>query len=176
MLLPEKNKLYHFFNSSKITADLIIDALELIWPELKTNYNPKILLINADNGPENSSVRTRFIERLLLFSYKNKIDVKLAYYPPYHSKYNPIERTWAILENHWNGEILDSKTKAIEYAKTMTWNGNHPTVKIIEKVYETGVKVIKKIMKIYETFIERLEGLEKWFVDIHWKNIDFGLV
>src|SRR5262245_2149031 len=31
------------------------------------------------------------------------LTVRLAYYPPYHSKYNPIERCWGILENHWNG-------------------------------------------------------------------------
>ena len=132
-------------------------------------------MINSDNGPENNSFRTRFIERLLIFSSKNKINIKLAYYPPYHSKYNPIERTWAILENHWNGEILDSKTKAIEYAKTMKWNGKNPIVKIMDKVYESGVKVLKKVMKIYESFIKRLNGLEKWFVDIYWENIDPGI-
>jgi transposase len=29
--------------------------------------------------------------------------------PPDHSKYNPIERCWGILENHWNGTLLASK-------------------------------------------------------------------
>jgi len=27
----------------------------------------------------------------------------LVYYPPYHSKYNPIERCWSALEKKWNG-------------------------------------------------------------------------
>jgi len=31
-----------------------------------------------------------------------------VYYPPYHSKYNLIERCWGILENHWNGTLLNS--------------------------------------------------------------------
>jgi transposase len=31
-----------------------------------------------------------------------------AYYPPYHGKYNAIERCWGILELHWNGALLDS--------------------------------------------------------------------
>ncbi|NRB09761.1 MAG: hypothetical protein HRU34_23665, partial [Richelia sp.] len=25
------------------------------------------------------------------------------YYAPYHSKYNPIEGCWGILDQHWNG-------------------------------------------------------------------------
>ena len=32
--------------------------------------------------------------------------VRLAYYPPYHSKYNAIERYWAGLEKSWNGYFL----------------------------------------------------------------------
>jgi transposase len=31
----------------------------------------------------------------------------LVYYPPYHSKYNPIERCWSALERKWNGVLLN---------------------------------------------------------------------
>jgi transposase len=31
---------------------------------------------------------------------KHQLNIRLAYYPPYHSKYNQIERTWAALEKH----------------------------------------------------------------------------
>ncbi|CDN16310.1 Mobile element protein [Richelia intracellularis] len=31
------------------------------------------------------------------------IPIKLLYYPSYHSKYNPIEGCWGILQQHWNG-------------------------------------------------------------------------
>jgi transposase len=43
------------------------------------------------------------MKRLTEFADKNNLEIALAYYPPYHSKYNPIERGWGILENHWNG-------------------------------------------------------------------------
>lgn len=43
--------------------------------------------------------------------------VRLVYYPPYHSKYNPAERRWGRLEEHWNGEILGAVDKAIEWAR-----------------------------------------------------------
>jgi transposase len=54
------------------------------------------LLLNGDNGPENSRSRTQFIKRMVEFSAKVNIEIILAYYPPYHSKYNPIERVWGI--------------------------------------------------------------------------------
>ncbi|MFA5922914.1 MAG: hypothetical protein WC856_16775, partial [Methylococcaceae bacterium] len=47
------------------------------------------LVINLDNGPHNSSHRTQFMKRLTEFADKNNLEIVLAYYPPYHSKYNP---------------------------------------------------------------------------------------
>ncbi len=90
----------------------------------------------------------------------------MAYYPPYHSKYNPIERLWGILENHWNGEILDSEEKVLGFARTMTWKGQHPTVAMIDGIYQKGIKLNKEEMAVYESKIKRLPKLEKWFINI----------
>ncbi|MCP5084860.1 MAG: hypothetical protein GY948_24500, partial [Alphaproteobacteria bacterium] len=77
------------------------------WDERKKYYaSIKKLVINLDNGPSASSHRTQFIKRITEFAIKNKIAIHLAYYPPYHSKYNPVERCWGVLERHWNGDIL----------------------------------------------------------------------
>ncbi len=63
------------------------------------------------------------MKRLIEFAYINEVNISLAYYPPYHSKYNPIEqRVWGVLENHWNGELLDSIEKVLGLASTMTYN------------------------------------------------------
>jgi Rhodopirellula transposase DDE domain len=96
------------------------------------------------------------------------------YYPPYHSKYNPIERVWGILENHWNGSILDEIETVVNFAQTMTWMGKHPAVTLVTKTYQTGVKLTQKAMAQVETQLQRLTNLEreglpnlgKWFVDI----------
>jgi hypothetical protein len=48
----------------------------------------------------------------------------------------------------------------------MKWNGKNPVVKIVEKVYETGLKLSKTAMRAYENILCRLSGLENWFVDI----------
>ncbi len=84
------------------------------------------------------------MKRIVEFSQKYQVNIRLAYYPPYHSKYNPIERTWAVLENHWNGSILDEIETALKFAQTMTWKGKHPIVKLITETYEKGVKLTKK--------------------------------
>jgi hypothetical protein len=164
--LPAYDQQFFFFSKSKVTPDFMIDALENIWPEIEKQYNPHTLVINSDNGPECNSHRTQFMKRIVEFACGKGIKIILAYYPPYHSKYNPVERVWGILEKHWNGEILDSVDKVLGFARTMKWNGNNPVVQMVKGTYETGVKVGKKAMEKYEAMIKRLPGLEKWFVVI----------
>src|SRR5450759_2029204 len=79
---------------------------------------------------------------------------------PYHSKYNPIERVWGVLEQHWNGSLLDTKDAVIRFAQTMKWNGKNPIVNLVEKCYQTGVSLTQKAMAQIEKRLERLEGLE----------------
>jgi hypothetical protein len=125
-----------------------------------------MLVINLDNGPENHSRRTQFMQRMLTFAQRSGLTVRLAYYPPYHSKYNPIERCWGILENHWNGAVLDTIDAVIQFAESMTWKGTHPLVELVTTSYQTGVKLSKAAMQALEAQITRLPGLERWFVDI----------
>ena len=66
------------------------------------------------------------MKRMIEFADKNKLEIMLAFYPPYHSKYNPIERCWGILENHWSGTLLNTLEITLEWAKTMTWKGLNP--------------------------------------------------
>ena len=156
-----------YFTKTKTTADFIVDILEDYWVSNIASFSKiKTLILNSDNGSESNSHRTQFIKRIVEFANKYSITVRLVYYPPYHSKYNPVERTWAALEQNWNGDLLESEETVIKFAKTMTWNEKQPTVKLVEKTYELGQKLTPKVMKIYESVIDRLEGLEDWFVTI----------
>ena len=62
--------------------------------------------------------------------------------------------------------MLDEIDTALNFAKTMTWKGKHPVVELLTQTYETGVKLTAKEMQALEAQIERLPGLEKWFVNI----------
>lgn len=94
-------------NSHK-TSDFIVDNLQDWWNTMTSTEQKsiQIIQIKVDNGPENSGVRTQFLNRLVTFSDHIGTAIQLLYYPPYHSKYNPIERCWGILEQHWNGTLL----------------------------------------------------------------------
>ena len=67
------------------------------WWEFSRERFPGVtrLVLNLDNGPENHSRRTQFLKRMVGFAHEHRLDIDLAYYPPYHSKYNPVERCWA---------------------------------------------------------------------------------
>ena len=77
-------------------------------------------MINADNGPESNEHRTQWLKRLVELFDAYKLTIQLAYYLSYHSKYNPVDRVWGVLENHWRGEIIDSVDKALGLARSMT--------------------------------------------------------
>jgi hypothetical protein len=142
IFLPEFNQLYLFFVSSKLTADCIVDMIEQWWETVKDRFaHIRKLVINQDNGPENHSRRTQFMHRILAFAQLSKLTLQLAYYPPYHSKYNPVERTFGWLEQHWNGSLLDSVDTVLHFARTLTFKGMHPVVSLVETVYNTGVKL-----------------------------------
>ena len=152
---------------SKATSDCIVDELQHVWDLVKPRFPlVRTLLLDQDNGPENNSHRTQFIHRIVEFADRNQVNVRLAYYPPYHSKYNLIERCWGGLENYWRGCLLDSVECVLEMAGAMRWKGMKPVVRLVQKVYETGVHLTKDAMKKLELRLKRLPGLEKWFVDI----------
>jgi transposase len=167
ILLPTSDEVFFYGVTSKVTSDCLVDRLVDWWETVKERFSHiTTLLINLDNGPENHSRRTQFMQRLLEFVQEYHISVRLAYYPPYHSKYNPVERCWGILEQHWNGALLDSVEAVIQYATSMTWKGKHPVVELITTTYQTGVKLTKQEMDVLETQLQRLPSLEKWFVNI----------
>jgi acetylglutamate synthase len=167
ILLPELDELIISGVTSKVTSDCLVDCLESWWDGVKQGFEHiKTLLINLDNGPECHSRRTQFMHRMVQFAEKSKLTIRLAYYPPYHSKYNPVERCWGILEKHWNGSLLDSVDTVIQFASTMTWKGIHPVVRLVTKTYQTGVTLKKDAMNAIEARIQRLPKLGKWFVEI----------
>jgi transposase len=166
--VPATKENYLSFCTSKATADCIVDCLEHHWPTLRKRHGSlHTLVINADNGPECSGRRTRWLERLAEFATRERITVMLAYYPPYHSKYNPIERVWGVLEKHWRGELLTSIQKTLGLARTMTYSGKTPrSVRLVRKVYRSGVRFVQTTARELEERLIRKSGLESYFITI----------
>jgi hypothetical protein len=167
ILLPATDELFIYEVTSKVTSDCLVDRLCECWEAVRSRFaHITTVVVNMDNGPENHSRRTQFMRRMVEFAHQYGLKVRLVYYPPYHSKYNPIERCWGILENHWNGAILDTVDAVLNFTASMTWHGLHPVVELVTTVYATGVRLTKAAMDVIEAQITRLPGLDKWFVDI----------
>jgi len=155
------------FGTSRETSDFLVDGLQQWWNLRKDRYQHiHQLVINLDNGPQNASVRTQFMKRMVEFADRNALEIVLVYYPPYHSKYNPIERCWGILEEHWNGTLLETVDTVLQWARTMTWKAVRPIVQLLDKAYANGVRVAKKAFQKIEERLERHVSLPKYGIRI----------
>ena len=94
------------------------------------------------------------------------LEIRLVYYPPYHSKYNPIERCWSALEKKWNGVLLNCWEVILRCALRMRWKGRHPAVERLDGTYPDGVRVPAKEMKLIEARLERSATLPKYDITI----------
>ena len=157
------------FGSSYKTSDCIVDALAAKWAALDEHAKAatSLLQIKMDNGPESSGKRTQFLSRMVQLADDINKPIQLLYYPPYHSKYNPIERCWGILELKWNGTKLINAETMVEWAKRMTWKGLSPVVELSRKVYQKGISLGKVAMQAVEKRLKRHPALPKYDILIN---------
>lgn len=163
----QTDELALYLGQSAETPDFIVDCLEHWWTHNEADY-PEIhtLAINLDSGSATRSDRTQFIKRMVTFSRESGLTLELIYYPPYHSKYNPIERCWAALEQFWNGAILDSVETVFHWASNMAWKGFNPVVHHITQVYEKGITVDAQTLAPYRVDWHPSPTLPKWAITI----------
>lgn len=167
ILEPVSGRSFLFFTGSYKTSDFMVDGLLLWWNEMKQDLsNVKRLVINMDNGPECSGRRSQFLKRVVGFSDVTELAVRIIYYPPYHSKYNGIERYWAGLEKSWNGYLLSTVSVVLNRAANFVWKRVRTTVHLLETTYEKGVKVCGKERERLEDRLERSEKLPRYDIAI----------
>jgi hypothetical protein len=149
------------------TSDAGVDALRMWWLRVGPGLGSiKRLVIDRDTGPKNSGRRTQFLKRLVEFADWSGLEIRLVSDPPYHSKYNPIERCGSALEKKWNGVWLNGWKVVLQCAVRMVWKGRHPTVKRLEGEYPDGVRVPAQEMKPIEARRERSPTLPKYDITI----------
>ncbi len=159
----DSGRLHLTFGSSFKTRDFIGDSRADWWNDTPAEKRAEIahLQLKVDNGPESSGVRTQFLKRMVEVSDRTGKIIQLLYYPPSPSKYTPIERCGGILEQPGNGAKLVDTDPMLEWAKTMTWKGIQPVVKLSGAVYQKGVSLSKKAMREIEARLERNPFLPK---------------
>ena len=156
-----------YFGNSVATANFNVDCLEQWFVDRKDflkDYHT--IMIDLDNGKANASNSGFFMERMVAFAKKINKKIHLVYYPPYHSKYNPIERFWAILEKYWSGCILDSVENTLKIAQKVKYKANAISTQLVDKIYQKTKAYKKKNWISINPFISRTEGIDKWDVII----------
>jgi hypothetical protein len=159
-----KNLGYLHLNLSHDTTELACDSVEAWWREHGRRHYPgaRKLLMLCDGGGSNSASKYVFKEDLQALANRLGLEIRVAHYPPYCSKYNPIEhRLFPHVTRACKGVILHTAEiaqRAIE--KTETSTGLKVVVGWLHKVYDVGRKCaagFKKTMKIVFD-----ESLSKW--------------
>ena len=125
-----------------------------------------------DNGPECSGRRSQFLKRMVESSDITGLTVRMIYYPPYHSKYNVIERYWAGLEKSWNGYLLDTVETVLMRAGNFFWKGLRTVTRLLDAPYEKGVKVCGDKKSDLEQRLQRLPTLHWWDIRISPKTVN----
>ncbi len=173
ILEPVTGKSFLFFGTSYKTSDFIVDGLLLWWEERKHEFfGLKNLAINADNGPECSGRRTQFLLRLIEFADMTGLSVRVIYYPPYHSKYNAIERYRAGLEKSWNGYLLDTAQTVVKRAGNFFWKGLRAVTRLLDSPYKKGIEVCGNEKSDLEKRLQRSSDLRWWDITIFPKLVD----
>jgi len=166
LLVPKLSWLTIIFANQE-TSDFWVDCLKEWWSTAKKPLKHiKRLVIYLDNGPHTFGYRTQFLKRMTEFCDWSGLEIHLVYYPPYHSKYNPIERCWGALEKKWNGALLNCLQVVLYWARRMTWCGQHPDVRYLDREYQKKVTVPRAEMKQYEARLRRSKTLPKYDIII----------
>jgi hypothetical protein len=150
-----KNKGFVHLNTSHDTSELACESIAAWWVQEGRSDYPlaKKLLLLCDGGGSNSATMYLFKEDLQKLANRLGIEIRVAHYPPYCSKFNPIEhRLFPHLTRACAGVIFDTlETVRYYMAKAKTRKGLKVKVSILEGVFETGRKYaagFKKTMKI----------------------------
>ena len=141
--------------TSHETSEFACDSFERWWTtEGRKQYpHARRLLLLCDGGGSNSARRYVFKEELQRLAQRLGLEIRVAHYPPYCSKYNPIEhRLFPHITRACQGVVFHTIqiVKGL-MEKTATSTGLQVTVDILDKVYETGrqcAKGFKQNMKI----------------------------
>jgi hypothetical protein len=158
------NQGFIHLNTSHDTSELACDSIAAWWENHGRAAYPraKRVLVLCDGGGSNSALRYVFKEELQKLSNRLGIEIRVAHYPPYCSKYNPIEhRLFPHVTRACSGIIFRTLETVRHYiSKTETTKGLTISVRILDKVYQTGRKCAAGFKTSMKIIFDKI--LPKW--------------
>ncbi|MEG5061980.1 ISAzo13 family transposase [Microcoleus sp. A2-C5] len=160
----QHNRGYLNLGISKYTSEFACESIKLWWINYGKFIYPQanLILIKCDGGGSNNSNHQIFKSDLQKLVDELGIEIRIAHYPPYTSKYNPIEhRLFPHVTRACQGVIFTSLELVKKLmAKTHTKTGLSVVVNVIDKIYETGRKVANGFKETMKIIFD--EYLPKW--------------
>jgi Rhodopirellula transposase DDE domain len=144
------NRGYVHLGTSHDTSEFACDCLSDWWGRFGRELYPeaRTILLLCDGGGSNPADNSNGVAHVFKAELQRLADavgleLRVAHYPPYTSKYNPIEhRLFCHLTRACRGVILRSVDLCAEQMrKAKTRTGLSVVVDIVEKVYQIGAKV-----------------------------------
>jgi len=159
-----RNQGYVHLNTSHDTSELACDSLAAWWDDHGRAAYPRAekLLVLCDGGGSNSATRYVFKEALQELANRLGIEIRVAHYPPYCSKHNPIEhRVFPHITQACQGVIFHTVEVARQFiGRAKTQAGLRVSVSLLENAYATGRKYVDGFKTNMKILFD--EHLPKW--------------
>jgi hypothetical protein len=160
----KQNKAFINIGNNNETAEFVCDSIAYWWDNHGKHDYPqaKEILVLSDAGGANSYRHHIYKLELQQLANTIKLPIRIAHYPPYSSKWNPIEhRVFPHVTKALEGLILHTEeqaAKVIGTAKTIT--GLSVTTNVMKKLYQKGKKWTQEaVEKIHIKYDELLGEL-----------------
>ena len=161
-----RNEGYMTLGISHDTSKFVCDNIARVWREhLKEQYpNARTLVILCDGGGSNSSSHRIVKQDLMDLANKLGIRLLMVHYPPYCSKFNPIEhRLFSQITRSWSGAPLMSLQNAADRAAmTTTKKGLKVHVHINSKTYDIKRPIVESYQKRLDRQVIFAPELGQW--------------
>ena len=161
---PKANLGHINLGLSHDTSEFACESFRRYWNQYACNRYPNAssILLTCDGGGSNSATKYIFKYDLERLSESIGLPIRIAHYPPYCSKYNPIERRlFPHVGRACSGmlfDCLDTVTTLMRRAKTRT--GLRTTVGVIKRAFETGRNATREMKENLKIVYDEL--LPKW--------------
>ena len=159
-----RNEGYIQIGTSHDTSEFACDSIRYWWNHYGRIHYPDLthLLLLCDGGGSNDARHYLFKQDIQALANELDLEIRIAHYPPYTSKYNPIEHLlFPHVTRATQGVILTSVEQVQNLmAKAKTKTGLRVFTAILDKVYQTGRQVSKEFKQTMKIVFDRY--LPKW--------------
>lgn len=152
---------------SRDTTQFACDSIQWYWNRIGQQCYPNAntMLLLFDGGGSNSVRKYLFKHDLQQVSHNTGMKIRVAHYPSYWSKYNPIERRlFAHLRRACTGMLFGTLETVVGLMrKSTTATGLRTTVNVIKRLYETGREATDEMKSHIRSTVQFADVLPKWY-------------